>query len=113
MTDVAAERAVSNLFMHDWLRLGWFTSIQLAHLLDRNLHYFERFPKCDHGVSRLVIRVALFGRWDNSVRGVYNSAEWLSGRRTMLQWWADYLEAQESGPAVGTCLLPDRQKNMT
>jgi integrase len=31
---------------------------------------------------------------DNSVRGVYNAAEWLSGRRTMLQWWADYVDAQ-------------------
>jgi integrase len=29
---------------------------------------------------------------DNSVRGVYNAAEWLSGRREMLQWWADFLE---------------------
>src|SRR5437870_687319 len=28
---------------------------------------------------------------DNSVRGVYNTAEWLSGRRKMLQWWADYV----------------------
>jgi len=31
---------------------------------------------------------------DNSVRGVYNSAEWLSGRRTMLQWWADHLDTR-------------------
>lgn len=31
---------------------------------------------------------------DNSVRGVYNAAEWLSGRREMLQWWADYVDAK-------------------
>lgn len=31
---------------------------------------------------------------DNSVRGVYNAAEWLSGRREMLQWWADYLDGK-------------------
>ena len=31
---------------------------------------------------------------DNSVRGVYNAAEWLSGRREMLQWWADFLETK-------------------
>ena len=31
---------------------------------------------------------------DNTVRGAYNAAEWLSGRRTMLQWWADYLESR-------------------
>jgi integrase len=29
--------------------------------------------------------------FDGSVRGVYNAAEWLSGRRQMLCWWADYL----------------------
>jgi integrase len=33
---------------------------------------------------------------DSSVRGVYNSAEWLSGRRKMLQWWADYLDRQRA-----------------
>ncbi|HEU0162074.1 MAG TPA: site-specific integrase [Rhizomicrobium sp.] len=31
---------------------------------------------------------------DSTVRGAYNAAEWLSGRRTMLQWWADYLESR-------------------
>jgi integrase len=30
--------------------------------------------------------------FDGSVRGVYNAAEWLSGRRKMMCWWADYLE---------------------
>lgn len=33
---------------------------------------------------------------DNTVRGAYNAAEWLSGRRTMLQWWADFLDTQHS-----------------
>jgi integrase len=37
---------------------------------------------------------------DNSVRGVYNAAEWLSGRRTMLQWWADYLDTQSAGGRI-------------
>ena len=31
---------------------------------------------------------------DNTVRGIYNAAEWLVGRREMLQWWADYLAAK-------------------
>jgi integrase len=35
---------------------------------------------------------------DGSVRGVYNAAEWLSGRRTMLQWWADYIAARGGAP---------------
>jgi integrase len=29
---------------------------------------------------------------DGSVRGVYNSAEWLPGRRKMMCWWAEYLK---------------------
>jgi integrase len=28
---------------------------------------------------------------DNSIRGVYNFAEWMPGRRKMLNWWANYL----------------------
>ncbi|MDE2012460.1 MAG: integrase arm-type DNA-binding domain-containing protein [Alphaproteobacteria bacterium] len=29
---------------------------------------------------------------DSSVRGIYNSAEWLQDRRKMMCWWADYLD---------------------
>jgi len=29
---------------------------------------------------------------DGSVRAIYNAAEWLSGRRQMMNWWADYLD---------------------
>ena len=29
---------------------------------------------------------------DSSIRGVYNFAEWMPGRRKMMNWWADYLE---------------------
>jgi integrase len=30
--------------------------------------------------------------FDGSVRGAYNSAEWLPKRREMMAWWADYLD---------------------
>lgn len=29
---------------------------------------------------------------DSSIRGVYNFAEWLPGRRKMMNWWANYLD---------------------
>jgi integrase len=29
---------------------------------------------------------------DDSVRGIYNAADWLPGRREMMIWWADYLD---------------------
>lgn len=33
----------------------------------------------------------------NSIRGTYNHAQYLDGRREMLQWYADYMEALENG----------------
>jgi integrase len=30
--------------------------------------------------------------FDGSVRGVYNAAEWLSGRREMMVWWATHID---------------------
>lgn len=32
----------------------------------------------------------------DEVRGAYNAAEWIGPRRRMLQWWADWLETQET-----------------
>lgn len=32
---------------------------------------------------------------DSSIRGVYNFAEWMPGRRKMMTWWADFLKAAE------------------
>lgn len=29
--------------------------------------------------------------FDGSVRGVYNTAEWLAGRREMMQWWGNFV----------------------
>ncbi|MDV1908458.1 tyrosine-type recombinase/integrase [Klebsiella pasteurii] len=36
----------------------------------------------------------------NSIRGTYNHAQYLEGRREMLQWYADYMQALESGENV-------------
>ncbi|EPG8764095.1 TPA: tyrosine-type recombinase/integrase [Raoultella ornithinolytica] len=36
----------------------------------------------------------------NSIRGTYNHAQYLDGRREMLQWYADYMEALEGGGSV-------------
>jgi integrase len=30
--------------------------------------------------------------FDGSVRGIYNAAEWLPGRRKMMQWWGNYVD---------------------
>jgi integrase len=31
---------------------------------------------------------------DSSIRGVYNAAEWLPGRRKMMIWWANHLDGR-------------------
>ncbi|WP_260862760.1 tyrosine-type recombinase/integrase [Citrobacter sp. Marseille-Q6884] len=36
----------------------------------------------------------------NSIRGTYNHAQYLDGRREMLQWYADYMGALEKGENV-------------
>jgi hypothetical protein len=37
---------------------------------------------------------------ENSIRGTYNHATYLNQRREMMQWWADRLEALETGSNV-------------
>lgn len=32
---------------------------------------------------------------ENEIRGAYNSAEWLTGRRKMMDWWGETIEAAE------------------
>ena len=36
----------------------------------------------------------------NKIRGAYNAAQYLKGRRNMLQWYADYLDALRDGRKV-------------
>jgi hypothetical protein len=36
----------------------------------------------------------------NKIRGAYNAAQYLKGRRSMLQWYADYLDALRDGRKV-------------
>ncbi|MGM7884277.1 tyrosine-type recombinase/integrase [Yersinia enterocolitica] len=36
----------------------------------------------------------------NSIRGTYNHAQYLDGRREMLQWYADYMDALEHGENI-------------
>ncbi|MBN1451650.1 MAG: hypothetical protein JW963_11595 [Anaerolineales bacterium] len=38
----------------------------------------------------------------NKIRGAYNAAQYLNGRRSMLQWYADYLDALRDGRKVET-----------
>jgi integrase len=37
---------------------------------------------------------------DGSVRGIYNAAEWLPGRRKMLSWWGDFVDPERARGAA-------------
>jgi integrase len=54
----------------------------------------------EQGFNRDWIERQLAHAERNDVRAAYNSAEWLSQRRTMLEWWSDYVETAERGCKV-------------
>ena len=38
----------------------------------------------------------------DKIRGTYNSAQWITGRRKMLCWWSDFIDRQkESADLIG------------
>lgn len=86
-----------NTFLYAVYRMGWHTKA--------TVHGFR-------GTASTVLKEAGFNAdWiemqlahvpRNAVRAAYNSAEYLPGRRKMLQWWADHLETcRDIGTLVG------------
>ena len=45
----------------------------------------------EHQFNRDWIEMQL-AHFDGSVRGIYNAAEWLPGRRDMMRWWGNFVE---------------------
>ncbi|MDW6833987.1 hypothetical protein RNO17_15895, partial [Escherichia coli] len=64
----------SSKFIHTWLRFG--------------------------EIMRGSLRTQLAHVDKNSIRGTYNHAQYLDGRREMLQWYADYMDSLEHGGNV-------------
>lgn len=50
----------------------------------------------EHNFNRDWIERQLAHVEQNEVRRAYNAAEWLSDRRRMMQWWADYIDTLSS-----------------
>jgi integrase len=46
----------------------------------------------EHEWPSEVIEIQLAHQEHNKVKAAYNHAQYLSKRREMMQWWADYLE---------------------
>lgn len=54
----------------------------------------------EQGYNTAWIETQLAHADKNSIRGTYNHAQYLDGRREMLQWYADYMDALENGGNV-------------
>ena len=59
----------------------------------------------ENGWNRDWIERQLAHSEQDEVRGAYNSAEWLKGRREMMVWWSDYLS-----PAIHSEMVDSRQR---
>ena len=60
------------------------------------------------GWSSDIIERQLAHTEKNAVRGAYNFAEYLPGRRKMMQWWADYLDSLEHDGNVASFKVKDK-----
>lgn len=54
----------------------------------------------EQGYNTAWIETQLAHADKNSIRGTYNHAQYLDGRREMLQWYADYMDSLENGENV-------------
>ncbi|EET4979969.1 tyrosine-type recombinase/integrase, partial [Escherichia coli] len=55
----------------------------------------------EQGFNSAWIEMQLAHTDKNSIRGTYNHARYLEGRREMMQWYADYLDAlRKESPAI-------------
>ncbi|WP_140182047.1 tyrosine-type recombinase/integrase [Providencia stuartii] len=50
----------------------------------------------EKGFNSAWIEIQLAHKDKNSIRGTYNHAQYLEGRREMMQWYADYIDSLES-----------------
>ena len=54
----------------------------------------------EHEFSHDVIEAALAHVDKNSIRAIYNRAEYLEQRRAMMQWWNNYIEMAAAGESA-------------
>lgn len=86
----------NNCLLYAVYRLGWHSRA--------TTHGFRGLASTvlnEAGFNRDWIERALAHDERDEVRGAYNAAEYLAGRRSMLRWWADWLdEVKASGKAI-------------
>ena len=86
MSDATVNAALRRLGYHKTVFTGHSFRSMASTIL--NEHQFNR-----DWIERQLAHVE-----GNSVRAAYNYADYLPERRKMMQWWADWLDAQAKGP---------------
>lgn len=75
-----------NTLLYALYRLGYHSRL--------TVHGFRRLASTtlnEHGWPSDHIEMQLAHVSKDRIRGIYNAAEWLNGRREMMSWWSDYL----------------------
>lgn len=89
-------KSMSELVMNALIRrigyAGRVTAHGFRHTMSTIFH--------EQGYSIAWIETQLARVDKNSIRGTYNHAQYLDGRREMLQWYADYMDSLEHGGNV-------------
>ena len=73
-----------------------FALYRLGYHSRQTVHGFRRIASTvlnEQGFNRDWIEMQLAHSPQDGVRAAYNAAEWLQGRRQMMEWWADRLDA--------------------
>ncbi|MBD2812262.1 tyrosine-type recombinase/integrase [Xenorhabdus sp. Vera] len=90
-TNHISERAIKEIILHMGYA-GRATGHGFRHTMSTILHE-QNYPS-----EWIETQLAHVDK--NSIRGTYNHAQYLDGRREMLQWYADYMDALEQGGNV-------------
>jgi integrase len=82
ISDATINKVIKNLGYH-----GRLTGHGFRHTMSTILH--------EHGFNSAWIEMQLAHVDKNSIRGTYNHAQYLEGRREMLQWYAESVKCVE------------------
>ena len=86
-----------------------FALYRLGYHSRQTVHGFRRIASTvlnEQGFNRDWIEMQLAHSPQDGVRSAYNAAEWLQGRRQMMEWWADRLDAFRNSYAGTRCGSP-------
>lgn len=89
-----------NTMIYALYRMGYHSRL--------TVHGFRRLASTtlnEHGWPSDHIEMQLAHVSKDRIRGIYNSAEWLAGRREMMNWWSSYLS-----PAIHKSTVDSRQR---